>query len=751
MGKIYKRHYATGGAVIAPNVTRQINPYTGLPFPDYGYGPEFNWYDYLYGPQGQTPGAPATNSSGIPTPSPNPSSVKPSAPSAAGISTLLGRLGGGRSGDADREGRGGGPIREIDYRGPLNDPYAGGGGLGLGGIASGIAGGFGPGGAIGSNIARSVFDKNFYDTKTINIPGFGGVATNFGPLAAFSAAIPGATFLGNTLGRNFANNLRETIQNGTGDVFDLRSLGGDIGVVDESGAASGYYGAGEVGRQNYRNAIRQARANRAARAQTNAARSISDDIATGRIQEDRATRAGAPQSGGGSDRDRGGNRSDQGNRARERDTSKGGGGHSTAFAKGGQVKAEDAYAEVSPYNVPTELPDESFENPYGGESPYHESSESPYEELAEHGRGADSDLAHVTPGELVLPPEFLQSNPELTQAIFSEMRQDGIDPDEYIVGFPQEGNPDTGLDEFGFFKSVKKIGKKVLPVAIGAGTSYLTGSDILGGLAGGVSSKLLGNSLPTALLTGLGTGIASNALGLSDNGGAGLFGPSGALGFLNNGESLGSSLLGGRGSAQAAAATTKAIGEGAGQAAKESSGSSGLLGGYGLPLLAGAGGLLALAGSKQPKQPKAATPGINPAYDNTPFDPNIVIDRDAIYPTVDWLHAGENPEVLYFNQPNPGKVRSRAEGGAVHEGPGYVMGDGDGLSDSVNARLGDGEYVIPADVVSHLGNGSSNAGSKQLDEMVRKVRSYRTNGGKKSGNKGHLPKSISDPMKFLGN
>jgi hypothetical protein len=45
------------------------------------------------------------------------------------------------------------------------------------------------------------------------------------------------------------------------------------------------------------------------------------------------------------------------------------------------------------------------------------------------------------------------------------------------------------------------------------------------------------------------------------------------------------------------------------------------------------------------------------------------------------------------------------------------------------ARLADGEFVIPADVVSHLGNGSTDAGSKRLYAMMAKIRSART--GKK--------------------
>jgi hypothetical protein len=48
------------------------------------------------------------------------------------------------------------------------------------------------------------------------------------------------------------------------------------------------------------------------------------------------------------------------------------------------------------------------------------------------------------------------------------------------------------------------------------------------------------------------------------------------------------------------------------------------------------------------------------------------------------------------------------------------------------ARLADGEFVVPADVVSHLGNGSTDAGAKHLYSMMDKVRKART-GNKKQG------------------
>ena len=64
----------------------------------------------------------------------------------------------------------------------------------------------------------------------------------------------------------------------------------------------------------------------------------------------------------------------------------------------------------------------------------------------------------------------------------------------------------------------------------------------------------------------------------------------------------------------------------------------------------------------------------------------------------------------------------------------FLRGPGDGMSDDIQAnidgkqeaRLADGEFVVPADVVSHLGNGSSEAGSRRLYKMMADIRKART-------------------------
>ena len=70
----------------------------------------------------------------------------------------------------------------------------------------------------------------------------------------------------------------------------------------------------------------------------------------------------------------------------------------------------------------------------------------------------------------------------------------------------------------------------------------------------------------------------------------------------------------------------------------------------------------------------------------------------------------------------------------------YLQGKTDGMADKINtsidgkqpAKLSHGEFVVPADVVSHLGNGNSDAGAQRLYAMMDKVRHART-GSKKQG------------------
>jgi len=96
-----------------------------------------------------------------------------------------------------------------------------------------------------------------------------------------------------------------------------------------------------------------------------------------------------------------------------------------------------------------------------------------------------------------------------------------------------------------------------------------------------------------------------------------------------------------------------------------------------------------------------------------------------------------------------GGLMGYAAGGGTKQ-PRYLSGDTDGMADEINttiddrerAKLSHGEFVIPADVVSHMGNGNSDAGAKKLYDMMAKIRKART-GNPKQG------KQIN-PDKFTG-
>jgi len=215
---------------------------------------------------------------------------------------------------------------------------------------------------------------------------------------------------------------------------------------------------------------------------------------------------------------------------------------------------------------------------------------------------------------------------------------------------------------------------------------------------------------------------------------------------------------------------------------------SGIVTGAGIPLVMGAAGTLAL--EERQKQLDAQKAAGNIAQDQYNAESAKIADQIAtanqavsanpLHATTDistiaqdpTLYAGRSREdTLYDKNPYGGTQLLYAMGGSVsnppddqtnmpnqsplqnfeHGGayglaaggmpPRFLSGGGDGMSDSIpamignkqEARLADGEFVIPADVVSHLGNGSSKAGAKQLYSMMDKVRAART--GRKSQGK----------------
>ena len=135
--------------------------------------------------------------------------------------------------------------------------------------------------------------------------------------------------------------------------------------------------------------------------------------------------------------------------------------------------------------------------------------------------------------------------------------------------------------------------------------------------------------------------------------------------------------------------------------------------------------------------------GISETEANAVFD---LLDREFTDPKEVADYYGFTPDEVLNAYRDMGGTKF-AQGGNVN---GYYLGGPtDGMADQIPATidnmqpaaLSDGEFVIPADVVSHLGNGNSDAGAKNLYSMMERVRTDRT-GNPKQG------KQI-DPNKYL--
>ena len=140
--------------------------------------------------------------------------------------------------------------------------------------------------------------------------------------------------------------------------------------------------------------------------------------------------------------------------------------------------------------------------------------------IASMGRGGDSQLAHVMPGERMVPPGVVDDG--MLDAAFVRA---GLDPMEYKVGSPQASiNPMTGMPEYGLFSFVKRLIKKVKKVApiIGSMVGFAYGGPMGAGIGKAIGGVLKTGDLDFKdALTDFGTGWAMGnfATGMGMKGG----------------------------------------------------------------------------------------------------------------------------------------------------------------------------------------------------------------------------------------
>lgn len=94
-----------------------------------------------------------------------------------------------------------------------------------------------------------------------------------------------------------------------------------------------------------------------------------------------------------------------------------------------------------------------------------------------------------------------------------------------------------------------------------------------------------------------------------------------------------------------------------------------------------------------------------------------------------------------------GRRFERQEGASRFAARGtYVRGPGSGRSDDIDARLSDGEYVIDAESVALLGDGSGAEGARRLDQMRQNLRKHKGENLKK----GKFSHKAKDPTQYMG-
>ena len=110
-------------------------------------------------------------------------------------------------------------------------------------------------------------------------------------------------------------------------------------------------------------------------------------------------------------------------------------------------------------------------------------------------------------------------------------------------------------------------------------------------------------------------------------------------------------------------------------------------------------------------------------------------DANAANMSLDQFMASNWPRITGYASGNPGAQQGaynypqapvgKAQGGALSAVARFAQGAGSGRADTIDAKLSDGEYVIDAETVAMLGDGSNKEGAKRLDAMRQNIRSHK--------------------------
>lgn len=178
------------------------------------------------------------------------------------------------------------------------------------------------------------------------------------------------------------------------------------------------------------------------------------------------------------------------------------------------------------------------------------------------------------------------------------------------------------------------------------------------------------------------------------------------------------------------------------------------------------GGLTLLSALQPPPAAQEAIKKMSPEqqeYFNRPsvtWDWNkMQSDANASNMSLDQFMAANWPRITGYAQAQPGQVASmqgsynmpqaptvnKARGGALSAVARFAQGAGSGRADTIDAKLSDGEFVIDAETVAMLGDGSNKEGARRLDAMREGIRSHK---GKVLA-KGKFSPNAKSPLSYL--
>jgi hypothetical protein len=179
-------------------------------------------------------------------------------------------------------------------------------------------------------------------------------------------------------------------------------------------------------------------------------------------------------------------------------------------------------------------------------------------------------------------------------------------------------------------------------------------------------------------------------------------------------------------------------------------------------------GAFGAAGSKTPTPPTATAPAF-PSMGGAL--PKYEIKRTQLSPDIDYYTYGTRPEAKFFEyaqpftqpvppvvEPPPADVNPPKEEpvfalggltGYAHGGSNdsrYVDGPGSGRDDKIPALLSDGEYVMDAETLALLGDGSTKEGARRMDEFRAKIRQHKG----RALSRGRISPNAKSPENYMG-